>query len=100
MLFTMLVAIAFNLTFGSIRDGAVDTTLRDTFSVRPLGSKVIVSMLALIVVFKNMRHVTTVDDIVIPIVTINCVTLTLFIMLTGVSHVPTIIRRVINGTFN
>lgn len=95
----MLVAVAFKFTFGSMRDGAVYTTVRRTFNFGRMPVKFVVATLALVVVFNNVRHVTGIDDIVIPIVTLKCVKLTLIVMVLGVARLPTIVRVVIDRTF-
>lgn len=83
-----------------MRDGAVYTTFRRTFGVPPDLVKIVLASLALVVVFKNVRHVTGMDDVVIPIVTLKCVFLSLFVMVMGTGRLPRIVRLVVTGTFN
>lgn len=99
MLFTVLVSIAFNFTFGSMRDGAVYTTVRNSFNFSPEVMNTMLAMLALTVVFKKVRQVTGIDDIVIPMVTLKCITLTSKVMLFGVARLPTIVGLVMDDTF-
>lgn len=83
-----------------MRDGAVYTTMRRTFNVDRIPVNVVLAKLALLVVFKNVRHVTGMDDVVIPIVTLKCMKLTLIVMLVGVARLPSIVKAVIDRTFN
>ena len=95
ILFAVLITITFGFAFNSVQSNTMSAALESAFAVKPWLSGTIISVLTLIIIFGGVQRIATISSIIVPIMAVGYILLALFVVLSNIDRIPTVIEQII-----
>lgn len=99
ILFAVLITITFGFAFNSVQSNTMSAALESAFAVKPWLSGTIISVLTLIIIFGGVQRIATISSIIVPIMAVGYILLALFVVLSNIDRIPTVIEQIIGNAF-
>ena len=99
ILFAVLITITFGFAFNSVQSNTMSAALESAFAVKPWLSGTIISVLTLIIIFGGVQRIATISSIIVPIMAVGYILLALFVVLSNIDRIPTVIGQIIGSAF-
>ena len=99
ILFAVLITITFGFAFNSVQSNTMSAALESAFAVKPWLSGTIISVLTLIIIFGGVQRIATISSIIVPIMAVGYILLALFVVLSNIDRIPTVIEQIIGSAF-
>ena len=99
ILFAVLITITFGFAFNSVQSNTMSAALESAFAVKPWLSGTIISVLTLIIIFGGVQRIATISSIIVPIMAVGYILLALFVVLSNIDRIPTVIGQIIGNAF-
>lgn len=99
VLFAVLLIFTFGIAFNMVQANTIADVLKNAHSVNTGWTAVILMLLAAPVVFGGVRRIAKVAEVVLPVMALVYVLLAAAIIVTNVSHVPTVFADIVGGAF-
>lgn len=99
ILFSVLITITFGFAFNSVQSNTMSAALESAFAVKPWLSGTIISVLTLIIIFGGVQRIATISSIIVPIMAVGYILLALFVVLSNIDRIPTVIGQIIGNAF-
>lgn len=99
ILFAVLITITFGFAFNSVQSNTMSAALESAFAVKPWLSGTIISVLTLIIIFGGVQRIATISSIIVPIMAVGYILLALFVVLSNIDRIPTVIGQIISNAF-
>ena len=99
VLFAVLITITFGFAFNSVQSNTMSAALESAFAVEPWISGTIISVLTLFIIFGGVQRIATISSIIVPIMAVGYILLALFVVLSNIGRIPTVIEQIIGNAF-
>jgi len=97
--YSVLLFATFGVAFIVLQSYAVTTSLEGAFNAPPLGSAVILAALTGVVILGGVKRITSVVEIVVPVMAFGYVALVLYIIATHLGAVPGALSLIVSSAF-
>lgn len=99
ILFAVLITITFGFAFNSVQSNTMSAALESAFAVKPWMSGTVISVLTLFIIFGGVHRIATISSIIVPVMAVGYILLALFIVLSNIDRIPTVIGQIIGNAF-
>lgn len=99
VLFAVLITITFGFAFNSVQSNTMSAALESAFAVKPWMSGSVISVLTLFIIFGGVHRIATISSIIVPVMAVGYILLALFIVLSNIDRIPTVIGQIIGNAF-
>ena len=98
-LFAVLITITFGLSYNSIQSNTICDAMHEAFGWNPLMVGIILSAMALIIVFGGIHRIAKVSSIIVPFMAIGYFLLVLVIVVMNIEHIPHVMKVIVADAF-
>ena len=98
-LFAVLITITFGLSYNSIQSNTICGAMNEAFGWNPLVVGIILSAMALIIVFGGIHRIANVSAILVPLMAIGYFLLVVVIIIMNLEHIPHVLKVIISDAF-
>ncbi len=98
-LFAILLTLTFGLSYNSVQSNTICGAMDEAFGWDPLVVGIVLSTLALFIVFGGIHRIARVSSILVPVMAIGYFVLALAILLMNIEHIPHVLNVIITHAF-
>ncbi len=98
-LFAVLLTITFGLSYNSIQSNTICGAMEEAFGWSPLIVGIILSVIALAIVFGGIHRIANVSSILVPVMAIGYFLLALVIIIMNIEHIPYVMKVIVSDAF-
>ncbi|MBP3727256.1 MAG: alanine:cation symporter family protein [Bacteroidaceae bacterium] len=98
-LFAVLMTLTFGLSYNSIQSNTICGAMQQAFGWQPLVVGIILSVVALVIVFGGIHRIAKVSSVVVPVMAIGYFVLALVIIILNIQHVPHVMKVIVVNAF-
>ena len=99
VLFAVLITLTFGLSYNSIQSNTICSAFRGAFGWDEVLVGIILSILALLIVFGGIHRIARVSSILVPLMAIGYFVLVVFIVVVNIDLVPHVFKVIITDAF-
>ena len=99
ILFAVLITITFGLSYNSIQSNTICGAMQHAFGWSPLWVGIVLSVLALVIVFGGIHRIARVSAVLVPLMAIGYFLLALFIIVTNIGLIPHVLKVIVTNAF-
>ncbi len=96
-LFAVLITMTFGLSYNSIQSNTICGAMQQAFGWDPFVVGIILSALALLIVFGGIHRIANVSAVLVPIMAIGYFLLALFIIILNIEHIPHVLKVILTN---
>lgn len=97
--FAILLAITFGLSYNSIQGNTICGAMQEAFGWSPMVVGVIISVVALFIVFGGIHRIANVSAVLVPLMAIGYFLLVVIIIIMNIEHIPHVMKVIITDAF-
>ena len=97
--FAVLITITFGLSYNSIQSNTICGAMQEAFGWNPVAVGIILSVLALFIVFGGIHRIANVSSILVPLMAIGYFLLAVVIIIMNIEHVPHVLKVIVTDAF-
>lgn len=98
-LFAILLTLTFGLSYNSIQSNTICSAMNEAFGWSPTVVGIVITVVALFIVFGGIQRIANVSSVVVPVMAIGYFILAVVIIIMNISHVPHILRLIVEDAF-
>lgn len=98
-LFAILITITFGLSYNSIQSNTICGAMQEAFGWNPLVVGVVLSVMALFIVFGGIHRIANVSAVLVPLMAIGYFVLAIVIVLMNIHLIPHVIKIIVTSAF-
>lgn len=98
-LFAVLLTLTFGLSYNSIQSNTICSAMNEAFGWSPTVVGIVITVVALFIVFGGIQRIANVSSVVVPVMAIGYFILAAVIIIMNISHVPHILRLIVEDAF-
>ncbi len=98
-LFAILITLTFGLSYNSIQSNTICSAMQQAFGWDPFIVGIILSALALLIVFGGIHRIANVSAVLVPVMAIGYFLLALFIIVMNIEHIPHVLKVIVTNAF-
>jgi len=98
-LFAVLLTITFGLSYNSIQSNTICGAMHEAFGWSPLAVGIVLSAVALVIVFGGIHRIANVSSVLVPLMAIGYFLLAMVIIVMNVEHVPHVLKVIVTDAF-
>ena len=98
-LFAILITITFGLSYNSIQSNTICGAMQEAFGWSPLVVGIILSAIALVIVFGGIHRIANVSAVLVPLMAIGYFLLTFVIVMMNIEHIPHVLKVIVTDAF-
>ena len=99
LLYAILITLTFGLSYNSIQSNTICGAMQEAFGWSPLVVGVILSAMALIIVFGGIHRIANVSAVLVPLMAIGYFILVVVIILMNIEHIPHVMKVIVTNAF-
>lgn len=99
VLFAVLLIITFGLSYNSIQSNTIVEAMHNAFNLNPTIAGVILSIVALVIVFGGIHRIATFSSIIVPVMAIGYLILALVILAMNYDKIPDMFALIVKSAF-
>ena len=99
VLFAVLITLTFGLSYNSIQSNTICGAMNQAFGWSPIVVGVVLSLLALFIVFGGIHRIARVSSVLVPVMAIGYFLLALVIVLMNVQALPQVMKMIVANAF-
>ena len=99
VLFAILITCQFGLSNNSIQSNTICHAMNEAFGLQPLWVGIILSVLALLIVFGGIHRIANVSAVLVPVMAVGYVVLALVVIVMNVDQIPHVFKIIIYDAF-
>lgn len=99
MLFAVLMTITFGLSYNSIQSNTICGAMQEAFGWNPVVVGIVLSVMALIIVFGGIHRIANVSAVLVPLMAIGYFVLAIVIVLMNIHLLPHVMKVIITNAF-
>ena len=96
-LFAVLITITFGLSYNSIQSNTICGAMHEAFGWNPCVVGLILSVVALFIVFGGIHRIAKVSSVLVPLMAIGYFLLALVIVVMNIEHIPHVLKVVVTN---
>ena len=98
-LFALLLILTFGLSYNSIQSNTIAGAMRTAFNLDPVVSGVVLSVMAMIIVFGGIRRIVKFSSVIVPVMAIGYLVLAIVVLSLSYEHIPDMIAVIFKSAF-
>ncbi len=98
-LFAILLTITFGLSYNSIQSNTICGAMQQAFGWSPLVVGIVLSVLALVIVFGGIHRIAHVSSVLVPVMAIGYFVLVVVIIILNIEHIPHVFYVIVSDAF-
>ena len=98
-LFAILITITFGLSYNSIQSNTICGAMQEAFGWNPLVVGVVLSVMALFIVFGGIHRIANVSAVLVPLMAIGYFVLTVVIVVMNIGLLPHVLKVIVTNAF-
>ncbi len=98
-LFAVLLTITFGLSYNSIQSNTICGAMQQAFGWDPLVVGIVLTLLALVIVFGGIHRIANVSAVLVPVMAIGYFLLVVVIILMNLEHIPHVLKLIVVNAF-
>ncbi|MBR6181826.1 MAG: alanine:cation symporter family protein [Prevotella sp.] len=98
-LFAILITITFGLSYNSIQSNTICGAMQEAFGWNPLAVGVVLSVMALFIVFGGIHRIANVSAVLVPLMAIGYFVLAIVIVLMNIHLIPHVMKVIVTSAF-
>ena len=98
-LFAILITITFGLSYNSIQSNTICGAMQEAFGWNPLVVGVVLSVMALFIVFGGIYRIANVSAVLVPLMAIGYFVLAIVIVLMNIHLIPHVMKVIVTSAF-
>lgn len=98
-LFAILITLTFGLSYNSIQSNTICGAMNEAFGWSPLTVGIIISIVALIIVFGGIHRIANVSSVLVPIMAIGYFILTIVVIVMNYDLIPHVFKVIVGNAF-
>jgi AGCS family alanine or glycine:cation symporter len=98
-LFAILITITFGLSYNSIQSNTICGAMQEAFGWNPLVVGVVLSVMALFIVFGGIHRIANVSAVLVPLMAIGYFVLAIVIVLMNIHLIPHVMKVIVTSAF-
>lgn len=98
-LFAILITITFGLSYNSIQSNTICGAMQEAFGWNPLVVGVVLSIMALFIVFGGIHRIANVSAVLVPLMAIGYFVLAIVIVLMNIHLIPHVMKVIVTSAF-
>lgn len=99
ILFAVLITITFSFAFNSVQSNTICASFDRAFQIRPLYMGSAITLLTLIIIFGGIHRIAKINSILVPLMALGYILLALYIVLSNITRLPTVLELIIGNAF-
>ena len=99
MLFAILMTITFGLSYNSIQSNTICDAMQEAFGWNPLVVGIILSVMALLIVFGGIHRIANVSSVLVPLMAIGYFVLTIVVIVMNIQMIPHVFKVIVTNAF-
>jgi AGCS family alanine or glycine:cation symporter len=99
VLFAVLITVTFGLAFNSVQSNTMSAALQSAFSVEPLNSGIVISVLTLVIIFGGVHRIAAISSVIVPVMAVGYIALALFVVLANIDRIPAVVEQIVGNAF-
>ncbi len=98
-LFAILLTITFGLSYNSIQSNTICGAMQQAFGWSPLVVGIVLSLVALVIVFGGIHRIAHVSSVLVPVMAIGYFVLVIVVIILNVEHIPHVFHVIASDAF-
>ncbi len=98
-LFAVLITVTFGLSYNSIQSNTICGAMHEAFGWSPLLVGIVLTVLALFIVFGGIHRIARVSSVLVPLMAIGYFLLALVIVVMNIQLVPHVLKVIVSSAF-
>ena len=98
-LFAILITITFGLSYNSIQSNTICGAMHEAFGWNPLVVGVVLSLMALFIVFGGIHRIANVSAVLVPLMAIGYFVLAVVIVVANIQLIPHVLKVIVTNAF-
>ena len=98
-LFAVLITVTFGLSYNSIQSNTICGAMQEAFGWNPVVVGILLSVMALIIVFGGIHRIANVKSVLVPLMAIGYFILAAIIILMNIEQIPHVLKVIITNAF-
>ena len=98
-LFAVLITITFGFSYNSIQSNTICGAMEQAFGWSPLWVGVVLSAVALIIVFGGIHRIARVSAVLVPLMAIGYFVLAAYVVVTNIGLIPEVLKVIVSNAF-
>ena len=99
VLFAILMTITFGLSYNSIQSNTICDAMQEAFGWNPLVVGIILSVMALLIVFGGIHRIANVSSVLVPLMAIGYFVLTIVVIVMNIQMIPHVFKVIVTNAF-
>ena len=99
VLFAVLITVTFGLAFNSVQSNTMSAALQSAFSIEPLNSGIVISVLTLVIIFGGVHRIAAISSVIVPVMAVGYIALALFVVLANIDRIPAVVEQIVGNAF-
>ncbi len=100
IIYTILVVICYNGCFLSIQSNTIMKITNNYFNINKIIIGIIISITTLLIIYKGIKKISYISNILVPIMLITYILLAIFILINNITKINDIINIILKEAFN
>lgn len=96
-LFAVLITLTFGLSYNSIQSNTICGAMQQAFGLSPLVVGIIITAMALIIVFGGIHRIANVSAVLVPIMAVGYFLLVVVIIALNIEHIPHVFKVIVSS---
>ncbi len=98
-LFAVLLTLTFGLSYNSIQSNTICGAMQEAFGWSPLVVGIVLSAVALLIVFGGIHRIANVSAVLVPLMAIGYFLLVVVIIVLNLEHIPHMLKTIVSNAF-
>ncbi len=98
-LFAVLLTVTFGLSYNSIQSNTICGAMQEAFGWNPLVVGIVLSVMALVIVFGGIHRIANVSAVLVPLMAIGYFLLVVVIIVMNIEHIPHVLKVIVGDAF-
>lgn len=98
--YAFLIIAAYIIGFMTIQANTITKSLNDYLEINPLIIGIILALITAVSIFKGVKSIANITSLLVPIMGIMYIFLNVYILITNIDKLPSVLYSIVNGAFN
>lgn len=99
VIFSILIVIAFGLAFNSVQSNTISASFYESFGIPTQLMGIILTVVTAFIIFGGIQRIAKISGILVPVMSLFYIGLSLFILITNISKLPSVISLIVQSAF-
>lgn len=99
VIFSILIIVAFGLAFNSVQSNTISEAFYESFGIPTQLMGIILTIVTAFIIFGGIQRIAKISGILVPVMSLFYIGLSLFILITNISKLPSVISLIVQSAF-